>query len=43
MVEGIDFIILLSDWYFDGQEKRIQAAEAAAEAKGKAEGKAEVY
>ncbi len=31
--------MLLSDWYFDRQEKRIRAAEA----KGKAEGKAEVY
>ncbi|MDE0326636.1 MAG: hypothetical protein OXN27_22130 [Candidatus Poribacteria bacterium] len=35
--------MLLSDWYFDKQEKRIRAAEAVAEAKGKAEGKAEVY
>ena len=46
IVGGIDFIMLLSDWYYDRQEKRIRAAvaaavaaaEAAAEAKGKAEG-----
>ena len=43
IVGGIDFIMLLSDWYADRQEKRIRAAEEAAEAKGKAEGKAEVY
>ena len=49
IVGGIDFIMLLSDWYLARQEKRIQAAveEAEAEAKaegfeqGKAEGKAE--
>ena len=33
--------MLLSDWYYDRQEKRIRAAEAAAKAKGKAEGIAE--
>ena len=51
IVGGIDLTMLLSDWYYDRQEKRIRAAEAAAEAKGKAEGeakgkaegKAEVY
>ena len=41
IVGGIDLIMLLSDWYYDRQEKRIRAAEAAAEAKGKAEGIAE--
>ena len=32
-------VMLLSDWYLDRREKRIQAAKA----EGKAEGKAEVY
>ncbi len=35
--------MLLSDWYLNRQEKRIQAAKAEAKAEGKAEGKAEVY
>ena len=39
IVGGIDFIMLLSDWYLNRQEKRIEAAKA----EGKAEGKAEVY
>ena len=51
IVGGIDLMMLLSDWYLNRQEKRIQAAkvEAKAEGKaegiaeGKAEGKAEVY
>ena len=45
IVGGIDFIMLLSDWYLARQEKRIQTAveEAKAEAEGKAEAKAEVY
>ena len=51
MVGGIDIVMLLSDWYLNRQEKRIQAAKAEgiAEGKaegiaeGKAEGKAEVY
>ena len=41
IVGGIDFIMLLSDWYYDRREKRIRAAEAAAKAEGRAEGKAE--
>ena len=32
-------VMLLSDWYLDRREKRIQAAKA----EGKTEGKAEVY
>ena len=39
MVGGIDVVMLLSDWYLDRREKRIQTAKA----EGKAEGKAEVY
>ena len=39
MVGGIDVVMLLSDWYLDRREKRIQAAKA----EGKTEGKAEVY
>ena len=35
IIGGIDVIMLLSDWYLDRREKRIQAA--------KAEGKAEAY
>ena len=41
IVGGIDLTMLLSDWYYDRQEKRIRAAEAAAEARGEARGKAE--
>lgn len=41
IVGGIDFTMLLSDWYYDRREKRIRAAEAAAKAEGKAEGRAE--
>ena len=43
MVGGIDLMMLLSDWYLNRQEKRIQAAKAEAKAEGKAEGKAEAY
>ena len=51
MVGGIDVVMLLSDWYLDRREKRIQAAKAegiaegitAGIAEGKTEGKAEVY
>ncbi|MDE0015045.1 hypothetical protein F4141_15800 [Candidatus Poribacteria bacterium] len=39
MVGGIDIIMLLSDWYLNRQEKRIQAAKT----EGIAEGKAEAY
>ena len=39
IVGGIDFIMLLSDWYLARQEKRIQTAVEEA----KAEAKAEVY
>ena len=35
--------MLLSDWYLDRREKRIQAAKAEGKTEGKAEGKAEVY
>ena len=38
---GIDFIMLLSDWYIERQEKRIQAAKAEGKVEGKVEGKAE--
>ena len=38
IIGGIDFVMLLSDWYFDRREKRIRAAEAAAKAEGIAEG-----
>ena len=34
MVGGIDVVMLLSDWYLDRREKRIQTAKA----EGKAEG-----
>ena len=43
MVGGIDVIMLLSDWYLDRREKRIQTAKAEGIAEGIAEGKAEVY
>ena len=47
IVGGIDLMMLLSDWYLNRQEKRIQAAKVEAKAEGKAEGiaegKAEVY
>ena len=43
IVGGIDFIMLLSDWYYDRREKRIQAAEAKGKAEGIAEGQAKVY
>ena len=39
LVGGIDFIMLLSDWYLERREKRIQTAKA----EGIAEGKAAVY
>ena len=41
IVGGIDVIMLLSDWYLDRREKRIQAAKAEGKAEGIAEGKAE--
>ena len=41
IVGGIDVIMLLSDWYLDRREKRIQAAKAEGIAEGKAEGIAE--
>ena len=43
IVGGIDFIMLLSDWYLARQEKRIQTAVEEAEAKAEAKAKAEVY
>ena len=43
IVGGIDIMMLLSDWYFARQEKRIQAAEEAAKAEGFEQGKTEVY
>ena len=39
IVGGIDIIMLLSDWYLDRREKRIQAAKT----EGIAEGAAKVY
>jgi len=39
IVGGIDLTMLLSDWYLDRREKRIQAAKA----EGIAEGQAKVY
>lgn len=36
LIGGIDFIMFLSDWYSDRQQKRIQAAEAEGLAKGAA-------
>ena len=41
IVGGIDVIMLLSDWYLDRRERRIQAAKAEGIAEGKAEGIAE--
>lgn len=41
IIGGIDFIMLLSDWYLARQEKRIAAAKAEGKAEGIAEGKAE--
>ena len=41
IIGGIDVIMLLSDWYLDRREKRIQAAKAEGIAEGKAEGIAE--
>ena len=41
IVGGIDLMMLLSDWYLNRQEKRIQAAKMEAKAEGKAEGIAE--
>ena len=40
IVGGIDLMMLLSDWYLNRQEKRIQAAKMEAKAEGIAEGKA---
>ena len=41
IVGGVDIIMLLSDWYLERREKRIQAAKAEGIAEGIAEGKAE--
>ena len=41
IVGGIDIMMLLSDWYFDRREKRLQTAKAEGIAEGKAEGIAE--
>ncbi|RKU23494.1 hypothetical protein C6503_02870 [Candidatus Poribacteria bacterium] len=41
IVGGVDIIMLLSDWYLERREKRIQAAKAEGIAEGKAEGIAE--
>ena len=43
MVGGIDVIMLLSDWYLERREKRIQAAKAEGIAEGIAEGEAKAY
>ena len=39
IVGGVDIIMLLSDWYLERREKRVQMAKA----EGKAEGEAKVY
>ena len=41
IIGGIDFMMLLSDWYIERQEKRIQAAKAEGKVEGKVEGMAE--
>ena len=41
IIGGIDFIMFLSDWYSERQEKRIAAAKEEGKAEGKAEGEAE--
>ena len=41
IIGGIDVIMLLSDWYLDRREKRIQTAKAEGKAEGIAEGIAE--
>ena len=43
MAEGINFIMLLSDWFLERLEKRIQAAREEGYAEGYAEGFAESY
>ena len=40
IIGGIDFIMFLSDWYSERQEKRIAAAKAEGKAEGIAEGEA---
>ena len=43
IVGGIDFIMLLSDWFLERREKRIQAARKEGYAEGYTEGYAEGY
>ena len=40
IVQGVDFIMLLSDWFLERQEKRIQTARKEGYAEGYAEAKA---
>ncbi len=41
IVGGFDFIMLLSDWFLERREKRIQAARAEGKEEGRAEGREE--
>ena len=43
IIGGIDIIMLLSDWYLERREKRIQIAKAEGIAEGITEGEAKVY
>ncbi len=43
IVGGIDIIMLLSDWFLERQEKRIQAAKEEGRREGREEGYAEGY
>ena len=43
IVGGIDFIMLLSDWFLERQEKRIQAAKEEGREEGRKEGRKEGY
>ena len=43
IVGGFDFIMLLSDWFLERREKRIQAAREEGKEEGRAEGRAEGY
>ena len=43
IVGGVDIIMLLSDWYLERREKRVQTAKAEGIAEGIAEGEAKVY
>ena len=43
IVGGIDIIMLLSDWFLERQEKRIQAAKEEGRKEGREEGYAEGY